>query len=176
MSYDLSTKQEHILQATTFISGSVSIVACLFVIWTYLKFREIRVFHLRIILCLTVTDLFWFVSHFHSPYQLILIPLFQKSSMVLVLGVTTRNWSVSGGEGTEQYYVCLVVGTLVQFFLLAGILWTFCIAHTLFMVLTIRDYNPERFEIGYHIICWTIPTICDIILIVTGSIGDYGIW
>lgn len=97
--------------------------------------------------------------------------------MVLILGAISRTWSVSGGEETEpQYAVCLIIGSLVQFFLLASILWTVCIAHTLFMVLTVRDYNPERFEKFYHIFCWSLPLLFDIILLLTKSIGDSGIW
>ncbi|MCR9067063.1 MAG: 7 transmembrane receptor, partial [Cytophagales bacterium] len=103
--------------------------------------------------------------------------LFFYSSCVLVIGSMTREWSVSGGEETQpEYAFCLLVGVLVEFFQLAGIFWTFCIAHTLFMVLTVKDYNPERFEVFYHILCWAVPLIFDVILIITKSIGDSGLW
>ena len=69
MSYyeDLTKEEEHILQVTTTLAGTISIVSCLFVVWTYLRFRElIRVFNLRIILYLTLTDLLWLVQRtFH---------------------------------------------------------------------------------------------------------------
>ena len=51
-----------------------------------------------------------------------------------------------------------------------------CIAHTMFMVLATQDYHPERFEKFYHLLCWVVPTIFVLIIIVTDSVGDSGLW
>ena len=58
---ELTNSQVHALQGATMFSGTLSMIACAFVIWTYIKFRELRAFHLRIILNLTITDFLRFV-------------------------------------------------------------------------------------------------------------------
>ena len=94
----------------------------------------------------------------------------------MVFGAVTRNWSASGGDSNPFYGICVIVGALMQFFLLSGVFWTLCIAHTLFLILYKMDYNPERFEIYYHILCWVVPAVLDILLYFTDSLGDSGIW
>lgn len=56
MSVNLTDSQTHILEALVTISGSLSIVATLFVIWTYVHYKEVRIYHLRLILNLAIVD------------------------------------------------------------------------------------------------------------------------
>jgi len=154
---EFTSEQERILQSVVGISGSLSLIACFLVFLAYVLLKETQVFHLRLILNLTITDC--------------------CSALILVAGAISRGWSVGSGDGSDPYYaVCLIIGALVEFFLLASILWTACLAHTLFIILYLHDYNPERFEKYYHILCWSVPAIFDILLIISGSFGDAGLW
>ena len=53
----LSEDDQRILRLIVSICGSLSIAGCIFIIVSYLKFKEWKQFHLRLILYLTVADL-----------------------------------------------------------------------------------------------------------------------
>jgi hypothetical protein len=53
----LTEADQEILRFIVTVCGSLSIAGSLFIIVSYLKFKEFKLFHLRLILYLTVSDL-----------------------------------------------------------------------------------------------------------------------
>ena len=98
----------------------------------------------------------------------------------MIFGTLTRDSTVDTGDSNDNhnpyYPICIMVGVFMQYFLLAGVLWTLCIAHTLFLILYYNDYEAERFEKFYHLFCWCVPALTVIILLATSSFGDSELW
>jgi Slime mold cyclic AMP receptor len=150
---NLSSNEEFTLRVIVSVSGTLSILACLGIISSYIYFREYYVFHLRLILLMSCIDLF--------------------VAIMMVVGVNTRPSFI--GTSTRDVQ-CEVEAGLLQFGCLAGLLWTACLAHTFLKVLGDKDDAVHRFEAAYHVITWGFCTTSVLVLALANAFGDAGLW
>jgi Slime mold cyclic AMP receptor len=149
---DLSANEEFTLRVMVSVSGTLSILACLVIISSYVYFREYYIFHLRLILIMSCIDL--------------------CIAVMMVAGVNTRQKFIDTSCFDVQ---CEVEAALLQFVCLAGLLWTGCLAHTFLKVLGNKDDAVSRFEAPYHIVTWGFCGCSVLVLALSGAFGDAGV-
>jgi len=125
---EITKEQLHTLSILTEVSSWCSLVGAVFIILSYIIFKELRHFHLRLIFFLALTDL--------------------ATSVVFILNL---HLTISNGP------TCTFLGIGLQFAELASSLWSLCITFTLDQVIRVCNYHVERFEKYFHLISWGIP-------------------
>jgi len=148
MSEAFDADDQYLLRIIVNCSSSLSLLGCAFIITSYILFDELRQYHLRLIFYLTIAD--------------------AGSSIVGIVGSNTSHDS--------EDLICKLVGGSIQFFYLASLLLTSCIAHTLYRVIRQDDKYVERFEKYYVLLCLSVPAGIVIYLALTAKFGDAGLW
>ena len=126
------------------ITSMLSFCGAAFVIITYLLGRR-RHFILRLIVSLAVANLLTAVSYLMSFVEWRFVP--------------------SPGDAW-----CPTQAMLMVVFEDASILWTVAIALTLHQQ-TVARRKPERLEHWFHIVCWGVPSMVAVVLLLLGMLG-----
>lgn len=150
---DLSTvikeeKQHDIMSTLTEVSSWASLVGTMFIVISYLAFKEIRHFHLRLVFILAITDLF--------------------VSITFILNLHM--------DIATDHIRCQVLAAFLQFFELASALWALCIAFVLDRVIRLNDYHVEQYEKYFYVFCWGVPSITVIASYFQGLYVNTGLW
>jgi hypothetical protein len=126
------------------ITSMLSFCGAAFVIITYMLGRR-RHFILRLIVSLAVANLLTAVSYLMSFVEWRFVP--------------------SPGDAW-----CPTQAMLMVVFEDASILWTVAIALTLHQQ-TVARRKPERLEHWFHIVCWGVPSMVAVVLLLLGMLG-----
>lgn len=147
-SLGINHSQEHFTISTlTEVSTWATLIGTTFIIVSYLAFKEIRHFHLRLVFFLAITDFF-----------------------VSITFILNLHIDIS------SYVTCEILGASLQYFELASALWAFCIAFVLDQVIRLNNYNVERFEKYFHVICWIVPAITVVLCHFQHLFINTGLW
>ena len=114
------------------VGGTLSVIGSVFIIVSYCLFRKSRKFSRRLLMYLTIADLFASVGWLLSGFEKIL-------------------------NAKHPGVLCVVQGYLLQFFYLASFLWTACFAWHLFQLIWLKNRRAYQLEWKYHLLSWGIP-------------------
>lgn len=144
----LTKAEEHrTISILTEISTWATLAGTIFIIVSYLAFKELRHFHLRLVFFLAITDFFVSIT------------------FILNLHIDLT-----------QNIACEILGAFLQFFELASALWAFCIAFVLDQVIRLNNYNVERLEKYFHVLCWIVPLGTIVASHFQGLFANTGLW
>jgi len=118
------------------VGGILSVIGSIFIIVSYCLFRRSRKFSRRLLMYLTVSDLFASIGWLFSGFEKIL-------------------------NAKHPGTLCVIQGYLLQFFYLASFLWTACFAWHLFQLIWLKNRRAYKLEWRYHLLSWGVPgAIC----------------
>jgi len=140
-------EQSKVITTLTEASACATLVGTLFIIVSYLAFKEIRQFHLRLIFFLAIADFMTsivFIANLHSDIS--------------------------------NHVTCNILAAALEFSELASAIWSFCIAFVLDQVIRLSNYRIEQFEKWFHIVAWGIPGIIAVVSWLQGIFIDTGFW
>jgi len=140
-------EQQRTISTLTEVSTWATLVGSLFIVASYLAFREIRHFHLRLVFFLGVADFF-----------------------VSIIFILNLHIDIS------HYVTCEILASTLQFFELASSFWAFCIAFVLDQVIRANNYGVENYEKYFHLLSWGIPAITVVLAHFQGIFGNAGLW
>jgi len=141
------TEQQHTISTLTEVSTWATLVGSLFIVSSYLAFKEIRHFHLRLVFFLAIADFF--------------------VSIVFILNLHID---------ISNYVTCEILAGALQFFELSSSCWAFCIAFVLDQVIRANNYAVETYEKYFHMFSWGFPAVTVIIAHFQGLFGNAGLW
>jgi len=123
-----------------------SIVGCAFTILTFVVFREIRTYPIKLIcfLCICIS--------------------------LGYTGVDIQN--LTWVRDPKPW--CIIVAFSVHYFLLANFGWTSAIAFNFYQMIVKRNREPQKLEKWYHIGAWGLPAVIIIIVGAQKYYGDTG--
>jgi hypothetical protein len=128
-----------------FFSG-LSMLGCLFIIVAYFYNPELRVFSFKLIVCLSIAGFGNSLCNLHLAYVL-----------PKVLNQT----------------VCTVQAYLVVYFSLCALIWTFCIALTLYNAVVMHQEDHNALEFYFHVTAWLVPAAVAALPLITDSYDRY---
>jgi len=127
------------------ISSTLSIIGCLFIIVSFILFRDSRKCGRRLLFMLSLADLGLAVSWLSG----------------VVINLHTPGISTP----------CIAQGYAMEFFRLSSFMWTGCFAVHLYQIIWKNIKDPEVYELWYHITAWGIPTLVCIYFVVQDQEG-----
>lgn len=125
-----------------------SIAGSLFIILSYYKFKELRDHLLKCVLFISISDLIY-------------------TTVFFVCYFLRLDTDKSGQEVMTP--ICWFEATFLEQFIIASWFWPACFAFQLYQHI-VRNTKIVRFRF-FHLICWGIPTICNIVLISKQAFG-----
>ena len=129
-------------------SSTLSLIASIFIIITFILFEESRRCGRRILLCLSISDALSSIAYIQSSYD----------------------DDVPNSNDTPLS--CIGAGYLLQFSRLSSYLWTLCFAYHLYQILARQNPTPEMYEAKYHTLAWGLPTL-SLVFFCTQEINGY---
>eukprot|EP01104_Vermistella_antarctica_P017636 TRINITY_DN627_c0_g1_i1.p2 TRINITY_DN627_c0_g1~~TRINITY_DN627_c0_g1_i1.p2 ORF type:complete len:317 (+),score=88.69 TRINITY_DN627_c0_g1_i1:215-1165(+) len=105
-----------------------SIVCAFLTILTFLVFREIRTYPIKLIMYLCVCIMFGFFF-----------------------------FVIADQEWITQTWACIPCAVLIHYFFLGNFCWTFCIAFNFYQMIVRRNRESQLLEKWYHLGCWCFP-------------------
>jgi len=135
------------LSKLTMVSSWATFVGCVFIVVSYLAFKEFRHFHLRLVFLLAVTDL--------------------CTSLTFILNIFVDN---------SDELPCTILGASLQFFELSSALWCLCIALTLDQVIRLSNDHVEMLEKYFHFVCWCAPMVTVVASYFLDIFAYVGVW
>lgn len=148
---DYVDKHDFLLRSTAVVSAGLSCAGCLFIVIMYIALQQGRLFQLRLILYLTLSNLLYSMSCF--------------------VGAAFHPELSKGPE-----FFCILQGATLQQFSLSSFLWTSAIAITLYQAICRNNSGVARFEYLFHVICWLLPSITVVVCLSIGAFGDAYTW
>ena len=140
--FTFSEEQLRTIEIITYIGASLSILGCCLIILSYVKFTVLRTFPYKLIVFLSLADLFASIAYFLN----------------LSAGQTEAE-KCAGGSG------CILAAVVTQFFDVATFFWTAVIAFNLRQVLIENKGRVvENYELYYHLVAWGIPALLAVIV------------
>ncbi|EFA78646.1 G-protein-coupled receptor family protein [Heterostelium album PN500] len=132
------------------VSSSFTLVGCCFIIFSYIYFKELREFNLKLVFILTLNDLV-------------------ISLIFLISTHISRSYSEIVREALP--FICSVPDTLLHYFFISSFFWSVAIAHTLLQVIAYNNMNVESvYYKFYHMVAWGIPFLLIFSLFLTRSL------
>ena len=150
------TATSHILLTVAFVSSVLSALGSAFIICNWVLFSSMRIFFTKLIVCLSVANLFSSVAYTLS-YASSLRPGFEDAGSPM----------------------CKAQAVLIITFEMSSVLWTVAIAWTLYTMVVLKAARIERQERWYHLGCWGVPATVAIVLLATEEVGpadDHDEW
>lgn len=146
-----SLSQLHTLNIIAYVTGAPSIVGCVFVIYCYYQFKDLRNHAFTLVLYMSICDLIASISR------------------------------MLGDAGNISPTVCTLQATTSSFFEASSVLWSFLIAFTLHMAFLKEQESFSSRTIGghmwkYHALGWGYPLLMTALPFTTNSYGDTGAW
>jgi len=129
---------EEILDIITVTTATLSCLGSLFIIFTFLKFQQVRTFPYRLALNLSICDLgaeMWY------------LPL-----------LITHKTGVENRTGEPDAW-CFAIGTITQFFTIAGFIWTVVISYNVYFSIILNIHTHSKKMTAYHVWTWSIAAV-----------------
>jgi len=114
----------------------MSIVGSFLTIVTFLIFRNIRTYSIKLIMYLCICIMIAYIG----------------VNIQALNGISSRRW------------LCIIVAFVTHYFLLADFCWTFCIAFNFYQMIVKRNREVQLLEKYYHLGAWGFPAILVIIV------------
>lgn len=150
----LTDQQGKVIDIITYVSASLSIVGSLIIIFSYFKFSALRIFPYKLVVCLSIADLFSSIAYY-----------------VNFAAGDTEEDKCTNGPG------CIVAAIMTQYFDVASFFWTAVIAYNLRAVLLEnKGRTVENYERYYHLLSWGIPGVFSVLVGLFDGYGFAGIW
>jgi len=147
MAHEWTGEQAVVISSLVETSCCISLVGTSSIIISYLVFKEIREFQLRLIFILAICDF-----------------------MVAFV------WLLNLHLDITKTIICDILAGALEFFELTSIFWTVCLAFALDQVIRLSNYSVERYEKWFHVISWGIPTCIAIASYFQGLYANSGLW
>eukprot|EP01102_Stenamoeba_stenopodia_P011011 TRINITY_DN3364_c0_g1_i2.p1 TRINITY_DN3364_c0_g1~~TRINITY_DN3364_c0_g1_i2.p1 ORF type:complete len:320 (+),score=35.11 TRINITY_DN3364_c0_g1_i2:197-1156(+) len=135
-----------IIAEITIYTLVASIIGCAFTCLTFLVFKEIRTYPIKLICYLCVCISLGYTG----------------------VNIQDQDW-ISANNG-----VCITIAVGVHYFLLANFAWTSAIAYNFYQMIVKRNREAQKLEKWYHLICWGLPAIVVTIVGSIGEYGYTG--
>ena len=142
------TPDDDTVITTAFAASLLSIVGALFVLFNWVCFPANRIFFLKLITFLAVSNLLSATSY--------------------VISFVARTAALDGAAADAA---CQLQAFLMMTFETAGIYWTIAIAWTLYRQVVRKRPRVEQWERAYHVVCWGVPLVAALVLLFTNSLG-----
>jgi len=133
-----------IFNVVVFVLLIISIVGAGLTLITFLLFKDIRTYPIKLICYLCVCICIGFLAFI----------------------LAGRSW-VSGNTGA-----CVFMAIVLHFMFIANFCWTFCIAFNFYQMIVRRNRESQLLEKWYHLGCWGVPTALCVIVGGTDSYGN----
>jgi len=145
---------QRLLEILVVICGCLSLLGSLFIIITFISFKQLRAPALRLVLFLSITDFMSTVDYITS-----IIPSYNTATC-------------------EMYPLCYIQSAFGQFAELSRIFWVSCIAFNLWLIAArgMSEAVANRLQKVYHGVSWGVPAVTVIIIFATGIYGPAGSW
>jgi len=130
MACDTCTDINEVMSTVADVLLALSIACALMSLATFLVFKPIRTYPIKLICYLCVCIIIGFSAFIASDKP----------------GVPTN-------EGA-----CITVAILVHYFFVANWCWTFCIAFNFYQMIVRRNRESQRLEKWYHLFAWGLPS------------------
>jgi G protein-coupled receptor 64 len=130
MACDTCTEINDVMSTVADVLLALSIACALMSLITFLIFKAIRTYPIKLICYLCVCIIIGFSAFIASDKP----------------GVPTN-------EGA-----CISVAILVHYFFVANWCWTFCIAFNFYQMIVRRNRESQRIEKWYHLFAWGLPS------------------
>jgi hypothetical protein len=145
--------QTTVIRVFTLLSASLSVIGATFIWLSYVFFPRLRTFPFKLIVFLSVAD------------------LFAASSYILGLAGDKQ------GMVCSTAFNCYFTACLSQYFDVATFLWTSIVAYNIYLVL-VRNVGREveAYESTYHAIAWGTSFVLMLVVAFSGGYGDAGLW
>jgi len=137
----------HLLSLLTEVASWATLAGTSFILMSYLVFKEIHFFHLRLVFFLAVVDFFTAITFLTNVYL-----------------------------KHDDEVTCSILGSSLQFFELSSTLWSFCIAYVLDQVIRVNNFHVEIKERYFHLCCWIVPAFTVIICLAQDLFVNTGLW
>ena len=149
---DFTEGQKTALRTVVGLGAILSIFGSAFIVFSYWFFPRLRTFPYKIIVFLSVADVFASLSYF------------------IGLGAEIDNASVTTPADECDGFACTLSAWMTQMFDVSTFLWTSVIAFNIFEVLVReKGRRVEANERMYQVIAWGIPFINSIIVLASGA-------
>mmetsp|Transcript_14604 Transcript_14604/g.17003 ORF Transcript_14604/g.17003 Transcript_14604/m.17003 type:complete len:309 (-) Transcript_14604:895-1821(-) len=150
-----SQSQTFTIKIFTFLFASLSVVGSFMIIFSYWYFHMLRTFPYKLIVFLSIANLFSSIGYFFSE--------------IGAEGIYDAECNETPG--------CIVSAIMTQFFDVANFFWTSIIAFNIYAVLVKgKGRAVEYWEKYYHMISWGLSGVLAVIVGASGGYGDAGIW
>lgn len=140
----------------TITSSSLSIIGCLLIMYTYLRWKDVRQSTARVILFwLAVSDLLSSISYLVATLFHYVYPLIRKAT---------------------YYNICTAMSVLTTYFPKTAILWTIFLAIYFVLTLVFKWGRPnqrkcKRLMVVAHLTAWCLPLLVVIPALLSGWLG-----
>ncbi|XP_053407257.1 G-protein coupled receptor 157-like [Mercenaria mercenaria] len=158
----------------TGMSSCLSIIGGIVILVTYFTIREIQNFTRKLLVYLTLADLFTAVGNLTAVVR---YAYAHDGKDHVAENCTSVN------KITENEYLCIGQSFVTTFSNLASFLWTAVIAIHLWSSVIIRTRRTEVYYMHalYHVLCWIVPLIIVLILLHKDCLGEdfcygTGVW
>jgi len=127
------------------LSSGLSIAGSLFIIVSFILFRDSRKCGRRLLFMLSLADLGLAVAWLFG----------------VVINMHTKGISDA----------CIAQGYAMEFFRLSSFMWTGCFAIHLYQIIWKNIKDPEVYELRYHLMAWGLPTLVCIYFVAENAEG-----
>lgn len=141
-----TSEEKELLYILNSVASGISIVGCAFIIIVYFKYKQLQIFHFRLVLYLSIIDLLHSVAFLLPTYS-----------------------------GDNNDAVCKLQGTSLTFLTLSSVLWTAMIAFTLYRGV-VKQRAPEDYEYWFLGIALSVPAAATGLPFITHSYGPAEGW
>ena len=127
-----------------------SLLGSFLIIFTYIRFKDLRTVSRHIVVCIAISDL---MSSLSSCAGLLISPKLDP-----------RNKA------------CVIQAFFGAIFVLSSFLWTMCLAITLYIVIVKQNTDlAERLIFPwFHFICWCLPLVINVVAVSLNNLGNTG--
>jgi len=139
----LTPHEENIILYSGFISSVFGTLGSLFIIFSFIFFKESRSFGTKLVFFLSISDFGFSLS-------------------------TSFFWKY---VNNEHKIACTTQGVLIQFFSAVSVLWSFFIGFSVYMNLWTERIDIEKLTKYFHIVAWGYPVIAALIPLLHDSYG-----
>jgi hypothetical protein len=141
------------IRVFTLLSASLSVLGALFIIASYSLFPRLRTFPFKLIVFLSVAD------------------LFAASSYIIGLAGDKQ------GMVCSTAFNCFFTACLSQYFDVATFIWTSIVAYNIYLVMVKNmGREVESYENLYHALSWGTSFVLMVVVAFSGGYGDAGLW
>ena len=148
-----SDHQWSIVRTCVWVAAATSMLGAGVIIFLYARHRSIRSFSVRLLVYLSIADLFAAGSHFlHAPPA----------------------WD--GENAHRRHFPCQLQAVCQHFFFLASFLWTLCFAINQYLQVCNHERASFKYEPLYHMMAWGLPLVSCVWVAAVDGFGPTDLW